>query len=94
MKKKSYLYLATGLLLGAAVGAYCYYKQEKSEFEKAQEVEDVRQFFSLMEPVTTLYIYEEGRIKGRFSGGVFLASGQHYTFDYDQGEITFREEDL
>ncbi|WP_303971851.1 DUF4651 domain-containing protein [Streptococcus merionis] len=97
MKKQSQTKLTimiAGLTMAAlALGAKMYLDEQREE-HLAQVVREVRSLFASMGEIATVYIDQTASDRVQTKGGVVMADGVVYLFDYLAGEIFYQEESL
>lgn len=92
MKNKK-IVLTTSLV---AVLALAYmtkkYRDEQRDIKIGQIIKEVRLFFASFGDIATVYINQVTSNKVETKGGVIMADGRIYQFDYLAGEIFYQEE--
>lgn len=94
MKAKKIL-LTTAALAGVGIAAYATKKtlDERKEAEwREQLVAEIRKSLSELGDITTLYVQLYKSDEHRLVGGVVYEDNRHLTFVYENGELTYEEE--
>lgn len=94
MKAKKIL-LTTAALAGVGIAAYATKKtlDERKEAEwREQLVAEIRKSLSELGDITTLYVQLYKSDEHRLVGGVVYEDGRHLIFVYENGELTYEEE--
>ena len=94
MKAKKII-LTTTALLGAgalAFGAAKLMQEQKRLRNREEIVQIVREFFSSRGPIATVYVELYESTDNRTVGGVVLEDDRHFTFVYENGQLTYEEE--
>ena len=94
MKAKKIL-LTTAALAGVGIAAYATKKtlDERKEAEwREQLVADIRKRLSELGPIATLYVQLYKSDEHQLVGGVVYEDDRHITFVYENGELTYEEE--
>ncbi|BBD43102.1 DUF4651 domain-containing protein [Streptococcus anginosus] len=94
MKAKKIL-LTTAALAGVGIAAYATKKtlDERKEAEQREQlVADIRKRLSELGPIATLYVQLYKSDEHRLVGGVVYEDNRHLTFVYENGELTYEEE--
>ncbi|MBX9102434.1 DUF4651 domain-containing protein [Streptococcus anginosus] len=94
MKAKKIL-LTTAALAGVGIAAYATKKtlDERKETEQREQlVADIRKRLSELGPIATLYVQLYKSDEHRLVGGVVYEDNRHLTFVYENGELTYEEE--
>ncbi|MGT2943383.1 DUF4651 domain-containing protein [Streptococcus constellatus subsp. viborgensis] len=94
MKAKKIL-LTTAALAGVGIAAYATKKtlDERKEAEQREQlVADIRKRLSELGVITTLYVQLYKSDEHRLVGGVVYEDDRHITFVYENGELTYEEE--
>ena len=94
MKAKKIL-LTTAALAGVGIAAYATKKtlDERKEAERREQlVAEIRKSLSELGVITTLYVQLYKSDEHRLVGGVVYEDGRHLTFVYENGELTYEEE--
>lgn len=94
MKAKKIL-LTTAALVGVGLAAYATKKtlDERKEAEwREQLVADIRKRLSQLGPIATLYVQLYKSDEHQLVGGVVYEDDRHLTFVYENGELTYEEE--
>lgn len=95
MKAKKIILTASAIL---AAGALTYgavkWTEEQRRLKSQQEiVRVVRDFFEDLGEIATVYVELYASGEEYLQGGVVMEDGRHFTFCYEQGELTYEEED-
>lgn len=92
MKTKN-IVLAAGLvgLTAAALGTKTYLDYQEDR-RISQIVAEVRDFFSKMGDIATVYVDQTQSDKVQVKGGVIMVDETVYYFDYMAGEIFYKKE--
>ena len=94
MKAKKII-LTTTALLGAgalAFGAAKLVQEQKRLRSREEIVRVVREFFASRGPIATVYVELYESSDSRTVGGVVLEDDRHFTFVYENGQLTYEEE--
>ena len=94
MKAKKIL-LTTAALAGVGIAAYATKKtlDERKEAEQREQlVAEIRKSLSELGDIATLYVQLYKSVEHRLVGGVVYEDGRHLTFVYENGELTYEEE--
>ena len=94
MKAKKIL-LTTAALAGVGIAAYATKKtlDERKEAEQREQfVAEIRKCLSELGDISTLYVQLYKSDEHRLVGGVVYEDGWHLTFVYENGELTYEEE--
>lgn len=94
MKAKKIL-LTTAALAGVGIAAYATKKtlDERKEAEwREQLVAEIRKSLSELGDIVTLYVQLYKSDEHRLVGGVVYEDNRHLTFVYENGELTYEEE--
>ena len=94
MKAKKIL-LTTAALAGVGIAAYATKKtlDERKEAEQREQlVADIRKRLSELGPIATLYVQLYKSDEHRLVGGVVYEDGRHLIFVYENGELSYEEE--
>ncbi len=94
MKAKRIL-LTTAALAGVGIAAYATKKtlDERKEAEQREQlVADIRKRLSQLGPIATLYVQLYKSDEHQLVGGVVYEDDRHLTFVYENGELTYEEE--
>lgn len=94
MKAKKIL-LTTAALAGVGIAAYATKKtlDERKEAEQREQlVADIRKRLSELGPIATLYVQLYKSDEHQLVGGVVYEDDQHFTFVYENGELSYEEE--
>ena len=94
MKAKKIL-LTTAALAGVGIAAYATKKtlDERKEAEQREQlVAEIRKSLSELGDIATLYAQLYKSDEHRLVGGVVYEDGWHLTFVYENGELTYEEE--
>lgn len=94
MKAKKIL-LTTAALAGVGIAAYATKKtlDERKEAEQREQlVADIRKRLSELGPIATLYVQLYKSDEHQLVGGVVYEDDRHITFVYENGELTYEEE--
>ena len=86
MKAKKIL-LTTAALAGVGIAAYA----TKAE-QREQLVADIRKRLSKLGPIATLYVQLYKSDEHQLVGGVVYEDDRHFTFVYENGELSYEEE--
>ena len=96
MKAKKIILTTTALLGAGAVafGAAKLVQEQKKLRNRNREeiVQIVREFFSSRGPIATVYVELYESTDSRTVGGVVLEDDRHFTFVYENGQLTYEEE--
>ncbi|MBP2623593.1 DUF4651 domain-containing protein [Streptococcus oricebi] len=93
MKAKKFI-LTTTALLGAGALAYGASKliEEQKRLASQQElVQLVRDFFQEMGEIATVYVQLYESSADRLVGGVIFEDQRHFTFLYENGELSYEK---
>lgn len=92
MKRRNIIGLASLVgLVTVAWGAKTYQDYQKQE-QFSRVISEVRELFSKLGPIATVYIDQVASDKVQIKGGVVMEDGRAYRFDYLAGEIFYEEE--
>ncbi|UGQ07227.1 Uncharacterised protein [Streptococcus milleri] len=94
MKAKKIL-LTTAALAGVGIAAYAIKKtlDERKEAEQREQlVADIRKRLSKLGPIATLYVQLYKSDEHQLVGGVVYEDDRHFTFVYENGELSYEEE--
>ncbi|WP_125445474.1 DUF4651 domain-containing protein [Streptococcus sanguinis] len=94
MKAKKII-LTTTALLGAgalAFGAAKVVQEQKRLRNREEIVELVRDFFSSQGTISCLYVKLYESTDDRLVGGLVLEDDRHFTFVYENGQLSYEEE--
>lgn len=94
MKAKKIL-LTTAALAGVGIAAYATKKtlDERKEAEQREQlVAEIRKSLSELGDIATLYVQLYKLDEHRLVGGVVYEDDRHLTFVYENGELTYEEE--
>ena len=94
MKAKKII-LTTTALLGAgalAFGAAKVVQEQKRLRSREEIVRVVREVFASRGPIATVYVELYESTDNRTVGGVVLEDDRHFTFVYENGQLTYEEE--
>lgn len=94
MKAKKII-LTTTALLGAgalAFGAAKVVQEQKRLRNREEIVQIVREVFASRGPIATVYVELYESTDSRTVGGVVLEDDRHFTFVYENGQLTYEEE--
>ena len=94
MKAKKIL-LTTAALAGVGIAAYATKKtlDERKEAEQREQlVADIRKRLSELGPIATLYVQLYKSDEHQLAGGVVYEDDRHFTFVYENGELSYEEE--
>ena len=94
MKAKKIL-LTTTALAGVGLAAYATKKtlDERKEAERREQlVSEIRKSLSELGDIVTLYVQLYKSDEHRLVGGVVYEDNRHLTFVYENGELTYEEE--
>lgn len=92
MKKKKTALLAGLMGAGVLAASVRFYKKAKEERQKAQALQDVREFFGDLGSIATVYVDETASDQDYLTGGVVMEDGRVYLFENAQGQIRYEEE--
>ena len=94
MKAKKIILTTTALLGAGAVafGAAKLVQEQKRLRNREEIVQIVREFFSSRGPIATVYVELYESTDNRTVGGVVLEDDRHFTFVYENGQLTYEEE--
>lgn len=93
MNKKKAAIVAGIVGAGVLAASARFYMKAQEEIKKAQALAHVRQFFADFGTIATVFIYENKSDSQRLVGGVVMEDGPVYLFDYQNGEMTYEEEE-
>ena len=94
MKAKKIL-LTTTALAGVGLAAYATKKtlDERKEAERREQlVSEIRKSLSELGDIVTLYVQLYKSDEHRLVGGVVYEDNRHLTFVYENGELSYEEE--
>ena len=94
MKAKKII-LTTAALLGAgslAFGTRKIVKEQQLAKKRAEIVDSVRNFFTSQGKIATVYVQLYESTDNKLVGGVLLEDDRHFTFVYENGQLTYEEE--
>ena len=94
MKAKKIL-LTTAALAGVGIAAYATKKtlDERKEAEQREQlVADIRKRLSELGPIATLYVQLYKSDEHQLVGGVVYEDDRNFTFVYENGELSYEEE--
>jgi len=78
---------------GAVVFGAAKLVQEQKRLRNREEiVQVVREFFASRGPIATVYVELYESTDSRTVGGVVLEDDRHFTFVYENGQLTYEEE--
>ncbi|MGT2845956.1 DUF4651 domain-containing protein [Streptococcus massiliensis] len=93
MKAKKII-LTTTVLLGAgalAYGANKLVQEQRRLADREEIVQVVRDFFADMGEIATVYVQLYESSDERLVGGVVFEDERHFTFLYENGELSYEE---
>lgn len=93
MNKKKTALLAGLLGAGVLTASAKFYMDVQEERQKAQALEQVRDFFTSFGEIATVFVDETQSDKKVLVGGVVMETGQVYLFENQSGQIQYREEE-
>ena len=81
------------LVAGALTyGAVKLAEEQRRNKNQEEIVQVVRDFFATMGEIATVYVELYASGEESLVGGVVMEDGRHFSFDYDQGQLTYEEE--
>lgn len=96
MKTKKII-LTTTALLGAGALAYSAVKvaqEQKKTQQREKIIQKVRDFFSTIGEIATVYVLLHQSDENKLVGGVVFVDNRHFTFTYENGQLSYIEEKI
>ena len=70
-----------------------FYRKIQEDRKKAQALQEVRDFFTDLGEIATVYVDETASTQTTLIGGVVMEAGQVFLFENTKGSIQYREEE-